>query len=110
MAKVIETYKVKVNCSNCELENQEIEIVKGTKKSDGIESTKCPNCGCKDLTLKEVIKTKLETVERIIYKDWYRNPFEVKSSWGSGLTCNSLSGQMDGRAYASGGLELLTRN
>lgn len=105
-------YSVKVNCSNCEMENQVIEIEKGTKRDEGIEKSKCPNCGCKTLTLKQVVREVIREIT--IYKDrylpsyptpiWYNNPFPTYTT----TTCGGLTGKTFASSGANNVINMLT--
>lgn len=43
--KINDTYTVSVFCNNCHAKSENIEI----PKSHTVETTPCPNCGCRTL-------------------------------------------------------------
>ena len=45
---MVDTYKARVRCSNCE-EDFVIEVPKGSTIEEHVNTDKCKNCGCQKL-------------------------------------------------------------
>ena len=69
----IETYTIKVKCTNCGQYTSNIEIEKGIEVYNELQSRKCPVCGCRELEMvgRELIWTTTNSTDGMVSTDSY---------------------------------------